>query len=73
MLVMALEAVKQLADTKRQILAYVVKDVFFSKALVVPLEGEGKEVEVTARTSRKASQKDSRTWKFRLCARDTEE
>ena len=65
MLVMAIEALRQLAKTERPIRGYKFKNVFFEQALVVPAQGSV-EVQFTMRPSLEHSM-NLATWnEFRL-------
>ncbi|PYH41263.1 type I polyketide synthase [Aspergillus saccharolyticus JOP 1030-1] len=59
MVVMAIEAVKQLADPNRSIASFELRDVVFSSALQVPAHAEG------------SVKKDSTAWfEYRICTFD---
>nr|XP_023908643.1 highly reducing polyketide synthase azaB-like [Quercus suber] len=65
MLVMALEAAKQLADPERSISGYLVKDVVFARALAVSETGTRTEIVLQPAATSSRLGKDS--WTFRLC------
>ncbi|KAK3321988.1 putative polyketide synthase [Apodospora peruviana] len=67
MLVMAIEAARQLADTSRTVVGYEVKDCIFQRALAIPQDADGAEVQLTLRAS-PDSLDTHRSWSaFRLC------
>ena len=68
MLVMALEAAKQLIDESREVTGYVFKDVVFSSPLTLSQESEGVEVEVFLRPLRDGSEKNALKFDFKICA-----
>lgn len=68
MLVMAVEAAKQLADESRHIIGYCIQDADFSSPLTISLESEGVEVEVHVRPLRDLSEKNSLKADFKVCA-----
>ena len=67
MIVMAIEACKQLADPSRLVNKYLVKDVDFLRALVIPPGPNGIGTEFDLRPSRASVSKNTTSWDFRLC------
>ncbi|KAH8883307.1 phenolpthiocerol synthesis polyketide synthase ppsA [Thozetella sp. PMI_491] len=55
MLVMGIEAARQLAEPERTIVGYTLKDFVFEKALIVPTTTSGIEIEISLRTIKKSS------------------
>lgn len=68
MIVMAVEAVKQLADKNRHILGYCIRDAEFSSPLSLSLESEGVEIEVYVRPFKSSSGINSLKADFKVCA-----
>lgn len=68
MLVMAVEAAKQLADENRRIIGYCIQDADFSSPLTISLESEGVEIEVYVRPYRDFSEKNTLKADFKVCA-----
>ena len=68
MLVMALEAAKQLIDESREVTGYVFKDAVFLSPLTLSQESEGVEVEIFLRPLRDGSEKNSLKFDFKICA-----
>lgn len=66
MLVMALEACKQLANADRRIAGYTIKDASFHHPLPIALGHNGVEVQLCLRTEEDSFKKDSVTSDFRL-------
>ena len=73
MLVMAIEAVKQMADRNRPTVGYRLKDISFHTALAIPTNARGIEVQFYLRQVRDAGDKDSPWSDFRLCAFEGEQ
>ncbi|OJJ97005.1 hypothetical protein ASPACDRAFT_63311 [Aspergillus aculeatus ATCC 16872] len=72
MLVMAIEAVKQLADQSRGITGFDIKDVVFSSALQIPSHADGVEVSVYLKRVGNAN-KDATGWfEYRVCTYNNE-
>ena len=67
MLVMALEAAKQMTDDNRRAIGYVFKDVVFVSPLTLS-DPEGVEVEIFLRPLRDSSEKNSLKFEFKICA-----
>jgi acyl transferase domain-containing protein len=67
MIVMALEASRQLADENRQIAGYCIKDITFHHPLIVSREPEGVEIELYVRSVRDSIEKDCALSDFRVC------
>ncbi|KAI1297828.1 ketoacyl-synt-domain-containing protein [Xylaria venustula] len=65
-LVMAIEAAKQLADPKRTIRGFKLTDAYFTVALTVPADGQGIETQMVLTPSPVGSAKHVPSWKFRL-------
>ncbi len=69
MLVMAIEASRQLADTGRQVKGYRFREVSFLKALVIPLTPEGIETHFHLRPYHSSTSGEPTAWNdFRLCS-----
>lgn len=66
MLVMALEGVRQLADSGLIVKGYRVKDATFQRALNVPLTHEGVESQLCIRPLQDAFDKDSSKYEFKI-------
>ncbi|PYI05349.1 polyketide synthase [Aspergillus sclerotiicarbonarius CBS 121057] len=72
MVVMAIEAVKQLADLDRPIVGFNVRDAVFLSALQIPTHAEGIEVNIHLRRT-KDGKADSTGWfEYRIYAYDNE-
>lgn len=67
MIVMALEASKQLADENRKVAGYCIKDATFHHPLVVSREPEGVEIQLYVQSIKDSSDKDSAWSEFRIC------
>jgi hypothetical protein len=70
MVTMAIEAAKQLADTSRDITAYILKRTSFHTAINIPVGAEDLEVDTYLRPRKDAEDKDSGWFDFRLCTFD---
>jgi hypothetical protein len=70
MVIMAIEAAKQLADAGREITAYILKRTNFHTAINIPVGAEGLEVDTYLRPRKDAEDKDSGWFDFRLCTFD---
>ena len=68
MVVMAIEAMRQMSDPKRQVGGFRLKDVTFSRALLIPEGQEGIETEIYLRARNRVSQATSYWREFRICA-----
>ncbi|KAL8658296.1 MAG: hypothetical protein Q9226_001112 [Calogaya cf. arnoldii] len=66
MLVMALEAAKQIVDADKQIAAYLITDVTFSSPLTVTTEAQGTETQVQLRPLADPSTKTSSYYNFHV-------
>ncbi|MCJ1405286.1 hypothetical protein MMC11_008513 [Xylographa trunciseda] len=66
MLVMAIEAARQLADNSRQITGYRINDANFHKAIFIPSDTDGIETQLCLRPSRDIKSKLSLWSDFRL-------
>ncbi|MCJ1386254.1 hypothetical protein MMC17_009380 [Xylographa soralifera] len=66
MLVMAMEACKQLANEDRRITGYTIKDATFNSPLPIAASGPGVEVQLCLRTEEDSFKKDSVVSDFRL-------
>ena len=66
MLVMAMEACKQLANTSRRITGYTIKDATFNNPLPIAVGTRGVEVQLSLRTEEDSFKKDSVVSDFRL-------
>lgn len=66
MLVMAIEAVRQLADTAKELIGFVFRDVAFHSALQVPDGSDGVEVNLHMRPRKDSGEKDAGWHDFRL-------
>ncbi|MCJ1283861.1 hypothetical protein MMC26_003192 [Xylographa opegraphella] len=66
MVVMAIEAVRQLADSSRQITGYRIRGVSFHKAIFVPSDTDGIETQLCLRPARDIKSKLSLWSDFRL-------
>ncbi|KAL8860211.1 MAG: hypothetical protein Q9178_003475 [Gyalolechia marmorata] len=66
MLVMALEAAKQMVDADKQIAAYLITDVVFPSPLTITTEAQGTETQVQLRPLADSSMKTSLYYKFRV-------
>ncbi|KAF4965561.1 hypothetical protein FSARC_6646 [Fusarium sarcochroum] len=66
MLVMAIEAAKQLADPSRTFSGFVLQDVRFHSALVILEDMHGSEVNLHMNPSKDDSEKDAGLFKFRI-------
>ena len=66
MLVMALEACKQMADVTRRIAGYVIKNATFHSALTIAVDSEGVETQIQLRPLGDSSSKDSIISDFRI-------
>ncbi|KAI3317739.1 ketoacyl-synt-domain-containing protein [Xylariaceae sp. AK1471] len=69
-LVMAIEAAKQLADPKRPIRGFKLTDAYFMVALAVPAHGEGIETQMVLTPPPVGSAGHTPSWKFRLFSHD---
>jgi SAM-dependent methyltransferase len=67
MLVMAIEAAKQLADVGRPITGFNIKDATFQSTLNVPVRPEGIETQLYMRPTKASDEKDAGWFDFRLC------
>jgi hypothetical protein len=70
MLVMAIEAAKQLADVGRIIIGFNIKDITFHSALIIPVRPEGIETQFYMRPAEVSNEKDASWFDFRLCTCD---
>ena len=66
MIVMALEACKQLIEPQRVVSSYIVKDTTFVKALVIAPGAQGIVTELDVRPYKASEDRDTSTWEFRL-------
>ena len=66
MIVMALEACKQLVEPQRVVSSYIVKDTTFLKALVIAPGAQGTVTELDVRPSKASEDRDTSTWEFTL-------
>ncbi|RAL14312.1 type I polyketide synthase [Aspergillus homomorphus CBS 101889] len=72
MVVMAIEAIKQLADRNRSIAGFDIRDAVFSSALQIPTNAEGIEVGVYLKRVGGAK-KDATGWfEYRICTYENE-
>lgn len=62
MMVMALEAAKEIADSTKPVDGYELKDVVVGKALIVPRDEEGVETKLHLRPWRMGSRADDAAW-----------
>ncbi|RWA12367.1 hypothetical protein EKO27_g2745 [Xylaria grammica] len=69
-LVMAIEAAKQLADPKRPIRGFKLTDAYFMVALAVPAHGQGIETQMVLTPSPVGSARHTPSWKFQLFSHD---
>ena len=70
MLVMAVEAAKQTADESRKIRGYLLQDVTFHKAVNVPADDPGVELQFYMRPMKDSAEKSFKWSEFRLCTYD---
>jgi len=70
MLVMAIEAAKQLADIGRIITGFTIKDATFHSTLNIPVRPEGIETQLYMRPTKTSDEKDVDWFDFRLCTHD---
>ncbi|KAA8905059.1 fatty acid synthase S-acetyltransferase [Sphaerosporella brunnea] len=69
MLVMAIEASRQIANTSKKIKGYRIKEACFHKALTVPLNSDGIETHFYLRPVKDSSYSSSSVWnEFLLCS-----
>jgi acyl transferase domain-containing protein len=73
MLVMAIEAAKQLADIGRVVTGFNIKDATFHSALNIPVRPEGIETQLYMRPTKAPDEKDANWFDFRLCTYDDNE
>jgi hypothetical protein len=66
MLIMALEACKQLADSSKEVTGYMFKNVSFHSALNIPTDSAGIEVNLCLRPMKDQNDKDSGLHEFRV-------
>ncbi|OAQ57609.1 polyketide synthase [Pochonia chlamydosporia 170] len=70
MVIMAIEAMSQKADSTRKIKAYDLRDIIINKAIVVPVEDRGIEAMLTIKPFRHGSQALTSSWQeFQLYSR----
>lgn len=67
MIVMALEASRQLADENRKIAGYCIKNATFHHPLVVSQDTQGVEIQLYVRSIKDSSDKDFAWSEFRIC------
>ena len=67
MLVMAIEAAKQMADPRYKILGYEFRDVVFQKALIIPQDDMGIETHFYVKQTSEGFNDSGHWMKFRLC------
>ncbi|KAI0184479.1 putative polyketide synthase [Xylaria flabelliformis] len=73
LLIMAIEAAKQLADTSRVLHGFELKDCSFEQALRIPRTADGIEVQ-TSLVAQPTKTDASRTWSmFRICAYENDQ
>ncbi|KAI9148331.1 Highly reducing polyketide synthase azaB [Paramyrothecium foliicola] len=70
MLVMAIEAARQLADSSLELSAFLLRDVSFHSALSIPDGSEGVEVNLHVRPRKESGDKDAGWFDFRLYRHD---
>ncbi|CAI6083222.1 unnamed protein product [Clonostachys chloroleuca] len=70
MLVMAIEAARQMADSTRKLPGFVFHDTSFHSALVIPNDGDGIEVNLHMRPRKNSSEKDAGWFDFSLYERE---
>lgn len=73
LLVMAIEAAKQLADTSHVILGFELKDCSFERALSIPRTADGIEVQTSLVTKHSATDTKNSWSAFRICAYENEQ
>lgn len=74
MLVMAIEASRQLADPSKRVRGYRLREVSFLKALVIPLTSDGIETHFHLRPYHSSTSGEPTAWKeFRLCSYENDE
>ena len=74
MLVMAIEASRQLADPSKQIKGYRLREISFLKALVIPLTSDGIETHFYLRPYHSNASGEPTVWnEFRLCSYENDE
>ncbi|KAH8879971.1 reducing type I polyketide synthase [Thozetella sp. PMI_491] len=73
MIVMAIEAARQLADHSRTIIGFEVKDCVFQRALAVPQDNDGAEVQFSLRASQDTVDSMNAWSSFRLCTYEGQE
>lgn len=70
MLVMAIEAANQLADSNRPIKGFKLTDTYFMVALAIPASAQGIETQLIFSPSPGSSDRNTTSWKFRLFSHD---
>jgi Polyketide synthase dehydratase/Methyltransferase domain len=74
MLVMAIEAARQLANTEKKIVGYQFKEIVFGEALIIPATLDGIEIEFYLRPAMNSNFARSTVWnEFKLCSYDNNE
>lgn len=69
-LVMAIEAANQLADSARPIKGFKLTDTYFMVALAIPDNAQGIETQLVFSPSPGSSDRNTASWKFRLFSHD---
>ncbi|ESZ91648.1 putative polyketide synthase [Sclerotinia borealis F-4128] len=69
-LVMAIEAAKQLADPARLIKGFKLTDTYFMVALTIPASAQGIETQLVFSPPPGSSDRNTASWKFRLFSHD---
>ncbi|KAF7159056.1 hypothetical protein CNMCM5623_004289 [Aspergillus felis] len=72
MLVMAVEAIKQLVEPDKVIVGFNIKDAVFSSALQIPAHGDGIETNIHMKRVRDGKSDSSGWYEFRICSYDNE-
>ncbi|THC88803.1 hypothetical protein EYZ11_011749 [Aspergillus tanneri] len=73
MLVMAIEAANQTADSGRNVMGFQLKDVKFKRALTVPKTADGVETNLLLRTLKDSNNSNVPWLEFRLCSFESSE
>ncbi|GIJ99437.1 type I iterative polyketide synthase [Aspergillus viridinutans] len=70
MLVMAVEAIKQLVEPDKVIVGFNIKDAVFSSALHIPTHADGIETNIHMKRVREGKSDSSGWYEFRICSYD---
>ena len=73
MIVMALEAVRKLSKSDRQVDGYSLRDVTFHRGMIVPPGPEGIEAQIYLKSAANAASRSLSWCEFRLCSYDNQE